>query len=211
MAQIDEISKQDALRETGVSYGQFYRWKRMGLIPEAWFRRRSTFTGHETFLPREKLLERIGRIQELKDRYSLEDIAEMLSPDVTARSYSQQEAERAGLFSAEARALFPGPLDAEAVGFVDLVCLAVIEHLSRIDTLSDDQIRLAAETVRASFRDLAGAGGERRLAIVLQDGASVAALHVGECRFDPRSTVAASVNLDDLAEQLKLRLSEHVG
>ena len=53
----------------------------MGLIPEAWFRRRSTFTGQEAFLPRRQVLERIQRILDLKDRYSLEQIAEMFSPD----------------------------------------------------------------------------------------------------------------------------------
>jgi len=42
------ISKKAVLEEMGISYGQLYRWKRKGLIPEAWFVRRSTFTGQET-------------------------------------------------------------------------------------------------------------------------------------------------------------------
>ena len=64
---------------TGISYGQFYRWKRMGLIPEGWFHRRSAFTGQETYLPRRPVLERIERILALRERYSLEEIVEMLS------------------------------------------------------------------------------------------------------------------------------------
>lgn len=43
------ISKKDLLDETGISYGQLYRWKRKQLIPEEWFIRKSTFTGQETF------------------------------------------------------------------------------------------------------------------------------------------------------------------
>ncbi len=81
------IPKKEVLERTGISYGQFYRWKRKGLIPESWFVRRSTFTGQETFLPREKILERIRLIQKLKDEYSLEEIAEMLSPEPPKRLF----------------------------------------------------------------------------------------------------------------------------
>ena len=44
------ISKKEVLEKMGISYGQLYCWKRKGLIPEAWFIRRSTFTGQETFI-----------------------------------------------------------------------------------------------------------------------------------------------------------------
>ena len=30
------ISKKELLETFGISYGALYRWKRMGLIPEAW-------------------------------------------------------------------------------------------------------------------------------------------------------------------------------
>lgn len=47
-----QISKKELLDITGISYGQLYRWKRKGLIPEDWFIRRATFTGQETFFPK---------------------------------------------------------------------------------------------------------------------------------------------------------------
>jgi len=71
---MDEISKKDLLAETGISYGQLYRWKREGLIPEEWFVKRSAFTGQETFFPKERILERIGMILDMKDEQSLEEI-----------------------------------------------------------------------------------------------------------------------------------------
>jgi DNA-binding transcriptional MerR regulator len=71
---MDEISKKDLLKETGISYGQLYRWKREGLIPEEWFVKRASFTGQETFFPRDRVLERIGLILEKKDDQSLEGI-----------------------------------------------------------------------------------------------------------------------------------------
>lgn len=77
------ISKKDLLDVTGISYGQLYRWKRKNLIPEDWFIRKSTFTGQETFFPKQKILERIDKIQGMKDNLSLDELAEMFSPSVT--------------------------------------------------------------------------------------------------------------------------------
>ena len=71
---MDEISKKELLAETGISYGQLYRWKREGLIPEEWFVKRSAFTGQETYFPKERVLERVGMILDMKDEQSLEDI-----------------------------------------------------------------------------------------------------------------------------------------
>ena len=71
---MEEISKKDLLAETGISYGQLYRWKREGLIPEEWFVKRPAFTGQETWFPRERTLERVGAILDMKDGQSLEEI-----------------------------------------------------------------------------------------------------------------------------------------
>jgi len=79
------ISKKEVLEETGISYGQLYRWKRKGLIPEAWFLRRSTFTGQETFFPRDKILERIQRIKEMKEEHPLDDLADLITHQVSAK------------------------------------------------------------------------------------------------------------------------------
>ena len=79
----DLISKKDLLELTGISYGQLYRWKRKNLIPEDWFVRKSTFTGQETFFPKEKILERIDKIQTMKEDLSLDELANMFSPSVT--------------------------------------------------------------------------------------------------------------------------------
>ena len=51
---IQLISKKELLVECGITYGQLYRWKRKKLIPDEWFIRKSTYTGQESFFPREK-------------------------------------------------------------------------------------------------------------------------------------------------------------
>jgi DNA-binding transcriptional MerR regulator len=74
----EEISKKDLLQMTGISYGQLYRWKRQGLIPEEWFIKKASFTGQETYFPKDLVLERIDQILELKDEKSLEEIADII-------------------------------------------------------------------------------------------------------------------------------------
>ncbi|MEC0684789.1 DUF4004 family protein, partial [Bacillus haynesii] len=91
MVQDDLISKKELLDLTSISYGQLYRWKRKNLIPEEWFIRKSTFTGQETFFPREDILKRIETIQSMKENLSLDEMAEMFSPGLTELNASREE------------------------------------------------------------------------------------------------------------------------
>ncbi|MBN1068029.1 MULTISPECIES: DUF4004 family protein [unclassified Clostridium] len=76
------ISKKELLEEMKISYGQLYRWKRKKLIPEEWFIKKSVSTGQETFFPRNKIINRINKILELKDEISLDDLANQFSYNV---------------------------------------------------------------------------------------------------------------------------------
>ena len=77
------ISKKELLSLTGISYGQLYRWKREKLIPEEWFIKQSAYTGQETFFPRQQILSRVQTILDAKDKYSLEELANLLSPETS--------------------------------------------------------------------------------------------------------------------------------
>ena len=74
------ISKRDLLTECGISYGQLYRWKREGLIPESWFVKRSTPTGQETYLPRKQSVERVKLILGSRGRCSQTALQRSLFP-----------------------------------------------------------------------------------------------------------------------------------
>lgn len=76
------ISKKELLELTGISYGQLYRWKRKDIIPEEWFIKKSVSTGQETFFPREKIIDRVNKILELKDEVSLDDLAYRFSNNI---------------------------------------------------------------------------------------------------------------------------------
>lgn len=73
------ISKKELLETFGISYGALYRWKRMGLIPEAWFLRRSTSTGQETFFRRDQICQRIRLILDNKEHQTLDELAASLA------------------------------------------------------------------------------------------------------------------------------------
>jgi hypothetical protein len=200
-----EIAKKDVLREMGITYGQFYRWKRMALIPESWFIRRSTFTGQETFLPREKVLERIRRIQELKDRYSLEEIAEMLSPDATQRGYKRAEVVAIPWVNEEVLSYLPATGSARSeFRFQDLVCLRMIGLLQKQPGLSQVHISHATQLLLAKYGTFEGNAGERWLSLVDCGGHCLAVIHTGECVVDNEARIVVTVDLGRLAEEVKL-------
>lgn len=76
------ISKKDLLNLTGISYGQLYRWKRKNIIPEEWFVKKSVPSGQETFFPKDKILDRIDMIVNMKEEASLDDMAKMFSTEI---------------------------------------------------------------------------------------------------------------------------------
>ncbi len=85
------MTKKELLDMFGISYGALYRWKRKNLIPDAWFIHKSTVTGQETFLPRDRVIERVQTIMRLKDTMSLDEIAESFVPQKSAASTETDE------------------------------------------------------------------------------------------------------------------------
>ncbi|MFQ5794395.1 MAG: DUF4004 family protein [Candidatus Bipolaricaulia bacterium] len=209
MDEQETISKKDVLEQTKISYGQFYRWKRKGLIPEVWFERRSTYTGQETFLPREKILERIERIKSLKDDYSLDEIAEMLSPDLARKSYTASEVAMMDWISEAVRDLYESVRSQEGVyRFDEILYLTVVEQLIHVGKLSRDQIELATRTLIEGFDEFGDAGQDRFLAVASRFGVSFSVLYSSTCLFDPDTEVVAIVNLNRPLEEIKVKLQE---
>lgn len=87
----DLMTKKELLDMFGISYGALYRWKRKNLIPDTWFIHKSTVTGQETFLPRERVIERVQTIMRLKDTMSLDEIAASFVPQKKALSTEKAE------------------------------------------------------------------------------------------------------------------------
>lgn len=209
MEEEELISKKEVLERTGISYGQFYRWKRKGIIPEAWFIRRSTFTGQETFLPKAKILERIEKIKELKDRYSLDELAELFSPELAETGFTPEELERMDWLSKEMRDYYDKVRRAKGpYSFKELLYLAVLERL-RQKGLAPEELELAVAALSAYALELKE-GEPRRLVIARKEAGAKPKVSLclifNECLFDPGTEVVAQVELNQVLEELKLKL-----
>jgi hypothetical protein len=201
------ISKKELLELTHISYGQLYRWKRKGLIPEEWFIRKSTFTGQETFFPKYKVLPRIDKILSMKEDVSLDDLADVFSPAEGSVSLSAAEAAQRGVAPEEVIKLF---LEfrggAEALDFNDLVCVHLLgRHLSTGD-ISLDEGKLMVEVLREQILKFGGKPAEIFLTRKLGVFCCFAASPPCDVCFDRGVRLVASINMQKAMEELKLKL-----
>lgn len=218
-AEEELISKKEVLELTGISYGQFYRWKREGLIPESWFIRKSTFTGQETFLPKQKVLERIERIKALKDSKSLEEIAQLLSPELKDRRFERDEVLGLGWLSREVLEYYETiRTESGPFSFRELIFLAVIEFLRRKE-LDPEEINLVLSTLlKSDFAKLQAKEFSWMLAVARKGlpgsfaltgrkpHLSFCLLYSQECLFDPQTEIAVKLELNKVLEDVKLKL-----
>lgn len=149
------ITKKELLDITNISYGSLYRWKRKKLIPDEWFIHRATFTGHETFFPREKILARINKILELKERMSLDDIADVFNPPERDFVLNTEDIERLGIASeAIINLYFSQYGDSEVYDYDTLLPLYIFSHLIRLGNLSRQEAFLATDMVKEAGMDM---------------------------------------------------------
>ncbi|AND08321.1 DUF4004 domain-containing protein [Bacillus thuringiensis] len=148
----DLISKKDLLELTGISYGQLYRWKRKNLIPEDWFVRKSTFTGQETFFPKEKILERIDKIQTMKEDLSLDELANMFSPSVREILLTKEDILRKEIASEPVLQFFIEQTNKTAeFQFVDILYVYMLEELLQSGEISLEEGKMVLQVLRENY------------------------------------------------------------
>lgn len=204
----DLISKKDLLTQTGISYGQLYRWKRKGLIPEDWFVRRSTFTGQETFFPRDKMLARVERILSLKSEdVSLDDIAGTVAPDLSDVSLTRDQVAEKALVSATALEVFSGVHpDAEQLRWGELLSAYVVDELLKTGDVTLEEAKLVLGALEAGAGECDGR--ECDIVVVRKMGVATAFLISGASAlvFEPGARVVARINLTNCIEALSARM-----
>lgn len=213
------IAKKEVLRLTGISYGQLYRWKRKGLIPEVWFVRRSTFTGQETFFPREKILERVERIKEMKESHPLDDLADVITQQVDAKLQVALDKLR-HLKGVDASIFETCGIEAtseKTLSIHDALCVSVVGRLK--PAARPEELKLVQRTLRTRVDEpLLERIAERALRLHLlrkrvsgggiSAEVSLVAIAEAEAVFDPDMEVVETVDLANLLERIKLDLME---
>lgn len=208
------ISKKEVLKKMGISYGQLYRWKRKGLIPESWFIRRSTFTGQETFFPQEKILERIERIVEMKETYPLDDLADLINARVNDKlEVAFSKLRSLGWLDGELTKSLHLDDEESALSLQETLCLGALRQLEK--KASKEEIDLVKETLdRAMARGLIDRIPQEHLLLYLlrkrlaaagiSAEINLAAIAAPNAVFDPETEIVQSVDLQMLLEQIKL-------
>lgn len=206
-----DISKKDLLKTTGISYGQLYRWKREGLIPEEWFVKKSSPTGQETFFPKELILKRIQSIQTLKDHYSLEELAKLLSPEITNRIFTEEELEAFTEIDVSVAADFMDVLDKDTFTFIEVLVMITLcrwkEHGLIQETELHDLIPNVAVTaakiteIRTTFL-LLSVNREPYAMFLVNPSPE------GMLLLDQRIKILSQISLQELCNEIKLKYKD---
>ncbi|MFS0862675.1 YhbD family protein [Fredinandcohnia sp. 179-A 10B2 NHS] len=199
------LSKKELLEQTGISYGQLYRWKRKDLIPEEWFIRKSTFTGQETFFPKEKIIERIDKIQKMKENLSLDELASMFSPNVKEVNLSKEEVVKRGLGSLTTMNLY-----LESVGemedqftFKNILTVYLAETLLQSGDINLDEAKVVIQVTTDYLKNSKLHTGE--LVLIRKLGVSTCFIvpNVNEVIFEKGIKIVCRIAFSGLIEELR--------
>lgn len=201
------ISKKELLKLTNISYGQLYRWKRKNLIPESWFIRKSTFTGQETFFPRDKIVNRVKKIMELKNELSLDELSDMFSNNSMKRNISINEIYKKNIVSKYSIELFKelyGKID--TFEFKQVVCIYIIDKLLNHGNINIDESKIVLDTIIKNFDNFKDKSFNiyvlRKFGVLTCEMVESSAL----CVFDSETKLIENISAEKCIEEIKSKL-----
>lgn len=201
------ISKKELLDLTGISYGQLYRWKRKNLIPEDWFIKKSSFTGQETYFPKDKILERIDKIKNMKDDLSLDDLAAVFSPVLADVALTKEELLSKNIVSQMSIEIYEGIHgETKVYPFEKILYVGLLENFLHSGEIGLEEGKLMLQTMESLHKNFEGKDCE----IVLLRKYGVAACFMisvpSEVYVEAGAKLVLKVNLGKAIEELKLKL-----
>ena len=201
------ISKKDLLTVTGISYGQLYRWKRKNIIPEDWFIKKSSFTGQETFFPRDRVMERIDKIKNMKDDLSLDDLAEKFSPQSSKVQLNEKELLDKNVIRKDTLDIYKTMH--KEIAFYDfdtILYLTILEKFLLSGEISFDEGKSILNTLEANYYKFKE--GVCEIVFIRKFGVGICFLLLipGEVYFEDTAKLVLKVNISKFIEELKLKL-----
>jgi len=201
----DLISKKELLDITGISYGSLYRWKRKNLIPEEWFIRKSTFTGQETFFPRQKILARVEMIKNMKEDLSLDDLADVLSPSLKSATLAPEDLVKRNIVTKPSVDLFVQLFgNVDRLSFEQMLYVHVLDRALKSGDVSLEEGRLLLGTLAEGYRKYEGK--ECAIYFVRKMGVSTCFLASSPCEIfiEQGARIVSRINVNESIEALKL-------
>lgn len=201
------ISKKDLLDFADISYGQLYRWKRKNLIPEDWFIRKSTFTGQETFFPKNKILERIDKIKNMKDDLSLDDIAGMFSPQLADVLLNKDELRQRNIVSHLSLEIYEGIHgETKVFSFEKILYISLLENCLSSGEVSLDEGKNILNTIEKNYKKFESRDCE--IILLRKFGISICLITAYPYEFviEDSAKLVININVGKAIEELKLKI-----
>lgn len=203
------ISKKELLELTKISYGQLYRWKRKKIIPEDWFIKKSSFTGQETFFPREKILERVKRIKNMKDEASLDDLAEIFSSKLSDVMLTGSEiSNRKIIIKNVIQICYPSENMDKIYSFNEVLYMDVVQRYLMDGGISIEESKIVFETIKSSYSNYLEKNCEIVFIRKMGVGISMILALPNQIYFESLAKIIMRLQINKCIEELKLKLEE---
>jgi len=201
------ISKKEILDMTGISYGQLYRWKRKELIPEEWFIKKSSYTGQGTFFPREKIINRINKIIDLKDDMPLDDLAAMFTNKPKVDDVSEEYLIEKEIIREETLPIYKDIFrEKEEYNFKDVLLMDILQREFDLGKLTISEIEIILKLINKEYKNIEEKDGT--LYIIRRLGIGICVVAYREkIIVDDGSKIIGEINIKNIIENLKMRLT----
>lgn len=203
------ISKKELLEITNISYGQLYRWKRKNLIPEEWFIKKSSFTGQETFFPRKSILERVDKIKNMKDDASLDDLADIFSPELSDKVISEEQLLEKNIVIKDVLDIYKKRHTAvKQFNFNEILFMNILQNFLIEGSISLAEGDTVLEMLEENYERFSGKNCEVIFVRKMGVGICLITLLPTQIYFEKLSKVIMKVNVSQCIENLKTKLAE---
>jgi len=201
------ISKKELLELAKISYGQLYRWKRKNLIPEDWFIRKSTYTGQETFFPKDKMLDRIQKIKNMKGDISLDDLANMLSPNLMEMVMESENLINRNIVSKITLDFYTKERGKyKELNFEKILYLYILDKLFGSGKINFDEGKTVLNLLENYYPQYKGKSCELNFLRKLGIYSCFLISKPSEIHFENGIKIVKRLNLSDLIEELKIKM-----
>lgn len=201
------ISKKELLALTKISYGQLYRWKRMNIIPESWFIKKSMPTGQETFFKKDKILERIETILSMKDDISLDEIANLFNKDEAQQTIHLSDLQEKEAVNKTVLDMFCSIYpNKQVLGKKELIMINLIEKYLVNSVITLDELKNLTTMIDTHYTTLYNSDGKlilyRKLGVAIIIGCKTD----DSLLIDPQAIKIVEINLQKEASEISRKL-----
>ena len=201
------ISKKELLKMTDISYGQLYRWKRKNLIPEEWFIKKSSFTGQETFFPKNEILDRVEKIKNFKDDISLDELANIFSPDLSTIFLEENDVLEQNIVSKLTINLYKDIYkENSGFHFNQLLFMTIIDKFLQSGKTSLEEGKLILDTLEKNYTNFDGRYCD--VVLIRKFGVAICFLILipNEMYVETEAVLVFKINAGECVEELKSKL-----